>query len=224
MNNFKSNIIFIILCISIFGIIYINGTNQEQQRLPNDIRWVVESKEYKMLCEDIFQNAATMTKKLYSNNKQAVIMDLDETVLDNSQYQIELHEKEEFFTMKSWAKWVVRAEAKLIPGAKEFFDYIRKMNIQIIFISNRMNERLASTIRNMKKLGIYNKQDIYLLRLDKKDKKYIRRNEVYTGTARMDGYGPKNVVAYFGDAMGDFPEDDNLGKQYIFPNPMYGKW
>ena len=192
--------------------------------LPNDVRWVVNSSEYEKLCRQIYSKAIDDISQIFVDGNSAIIMDLDETILDNSQYQIELHEKEESFTMKSWAKWVVRAEAKLVPGAKEFFDYIRKMNIQIIFISNRMNERLASTIRNMKKLGIYNKQDMYLLRLDKKDKKYIRRNEVYTGTARMDGYGPKNVVAYFGDAMGDFPEDDNLGKQYIFPNPMYGKW
>ena len=192
--------------------------------LPNDVKWVVNSNEYKKLCKQIYLQATQDISKMFIDGQSAIIMDLDETVLDNSQYQIELYEKGDSFSMESWAKWVRRAEADLIPGAKEFFDYIRKMNIQIIFISNRMNERLASTIRNMKKLGIYNKQDMYLLRLDKKDKKYIRRNEVYTGTARMDGYGPKNVVAYFGDAMGDFPKDDNLGKQYIFPNPMYGKW
>ena len=213
----KKNILYFYLIISL-------SFCASSANLPNDVRWVVNSSEYEKLCRHIYSQAINDISKIFVDGNSAIIMDLDETVLDNSQYQIELHEKGESFTMKSWSKWVVRAEAKLVPGAKEFFDYIRKMNIQIIFISNRMNERLASTIRNMKKLGIYNKQDMYLLRLDKKDKKYIRRNEVYTGTARMDGYGPKNVVAYFGDAMGDFPEDDNLGKQYIFPNPMYGKW
>ena len=49
-------------------------------------------------------------------------------------------------------------------------------------------------------------------------------DEVYMGIGRMKFHGPKNIVAYFGDAMGDFPKDQNLGKQYIFPNPMYGKW
>ena len=213
----KKNILYFCLIISLS--FCASSTN-----LPNDVRWVVNSSEYEKLCRQIYSNAIYDISKIFIDGNSAIIMDLDETVLDNSQYQIELHEKEESFTMKSWAKWVVRAEAKLVPGAKEFFDYIRKMNIQIIFISNRMNERLASTIRNMKKLGIYNKQDMYLLRLDKQDKKYIRRDEVYTGTGRMKFHGPKNIVAYFGDAMGDFPEDQNLGKQYIFPNPMYGKW
>ena len=192
--------------------------------LPNDVRWVVNSSEYEKLCRQIYSQAIKDISKIFIDGNSAIIMDLDETALDNSQYQIELYDKGKSFSMESWSKWVIRAEAKLVPGAKEFFDYIRKMNIQIIFISNRMNERLTSTIRNMKKAGIYNEKDIYLLRLDKQDKKYIRRNEVYTGTGRMKFYGPKNIVGYFGDAMGDFPEDQNLGKQYIFPNPMYGKW
>jgi len=192
--------------------------------LPNDVRWVVNSSEYEKLCRQIYSQAIDDVAKIFVDGNSAIIMDLDETVLDNSKYQIELYDKGESFSMESWADWVLRYEANLVPGAKEFFDYIRKMNIQIIFISNRMNKRLASTIKNMKKIGIYNEKDIYLLRLDKQDKKYIRRDEVYTGTGRMKFHGPKNIVAYFGDAMGDFPEDQNLGKQYIFPNPMYGKW
>ena len=140
----KKNILYFYLIISLsFCASYTN--------LPNDVRWVVNSSEYEKLCRQIYFKAIDDISKIFVDGNSAIIMDLDETVLDNSQYQIELHEKEEFFTMKSWAKWVVRAEAKLVPGAKEFFDYIRKMNIQIIFISNRMNERLASTIRNMKK-------------------------------------------------------------------------
>ena len=139
--------------------------------LPNDVRWVVNSSEYEKLCRQIYSQAIKDIAKIFIDGNSAIIMDLDETALDNSQYQIELYDKGKSFSMESWSKWVIRAEAKLVPGAKEFFDYIRKMNIQIIFISNRMNERLASTIRNMKKTGIYNEKDIYLLRLDKQDKK-----------------------------------------------------
>ena len=193
-------------------------------KLPNDVRWVVNSEEYKKSCKQIYDQATKDLSKIFIDGQSAIIMDLDETVLDNSQYQIEINDKKENFSMESWSKWVIRAEAQLVPGAKHFFDYIRKNNIQIIFISNRMNDRLSSTIKNMKKLGIYNKKDIYLLRLDREDKKNIRRNEVYSGTERMKVYGPKKIVAYFGDAMGDFSKSNNLGKEYIFPNPMYGKW
>ncbi len=206
--------------IIIFNFLFSN-TNLD---LPNDVRWVVNSGEYNKLCKQIYSQATEDLSKIFIDGQSAIIMDLDETVLDNSQYQIEINEKGESFSMSSWAKWVLRAEAKLVPGAKDFFDYIRKMNIQIIFISNRMNERLSSTVKNMKKINIYNENDIYLLRLNKADKKDIRRNEVYTGTGRMKTVGSKKIVAYFGDAMGDFSLTDNSGKEYIFPNPMYGKW
>ena len=39
----------------------------------------------------------------------------------------------------------------------------------------------------------------------------------------MEKYGSQNVIAFFGDAMGDFPKNDKANK-YILPNPMYGKW
>ena len=79
----------------------------------------------------------------------------------------------------------------------------------------------------MKKCDIFSSEDIYLLRLDRADKKHIRRNEVYTSTGRMSKYNNFEVILYLGDAMGDFPNDDfgEFGKnQFVFPNPMYGKW
>ena len=206
-------------------------------KLPNDVRWVTSSNEYKSLCYQIYDNAidnlnSYLSKNPYSLNisdksNYAVVMDLDETVLDNSQYQVELFENNETFNMNSWAQWVNREEAKLVPGVKQYIDLIRKEKIQLIFISNRMDERLAATINNMKKLNIYMEKDIFLLRKDKKDKKTIRRNEIFTSTGRMKNYTNFLVLHYIGDAMGDFPSK-NLNQfgltQYVLPNPMYGKW
>ena len=76
--------------------------------------------------------------------------------------------------------------------------------------------------KNMKSLNIFSEDDIYLLRLDEKDKKTIRRDEVFKGQNRMSKYGSYDVVMYFGDAMGDFEKD--FYNNFIFPNPMYGKW
>jgi 5'-nucleotidase (lipoprotein e(P4) family) len=206
-------------------------------KLPNDVRWVRESDEYKALCNQVYGQAIYMIKKKMTYNKfslnqsninnYAVIMDLDETVLDNSDYQVGLFERNESFNMNSWAKWVEREEAKLVPGAKEYIELLRKNNIQIIFISNRMHARLDATKNNMKKLGVGLPSDIYLLRKDRADKKYIRRNEVFTKTGRMEEFKKYTVLQYLGDAMGDFVNDefDRFGiDQFIFPNPMYGKW
>ena len=75
-----------------------------------------------------------------------------------------------------------------VPAAKDFIDKVRDAGIQLIFLSNRMDERLQATKNNMKKCNIYSKDDIYLLRLDKADKKHVRRNEVYNAIGRMKNY------------------------------------
>ena len=197
-------------------------------KLPNDVRWVVESTEYESLCHQTYKLATERIKNLQDTDQNlAVIMDLDETVLDNSQYQVELYEKNETYNPASWAVWVLKEEAKLVPGAKEFIDIVREKGIQLIFISNRMDARLEATINNMKKCKVSSESDIYLLRLDKADKKTVRRNEVYTASGRMSKYKRFEIVLYIGDAMGDFPKKDfdKFGNnQIILPNPMYGKW
>ena len=180
-----------------------------------------------MICNQTYDLAKSRLKEIYLElddiSGKAIIMDLDETVLNNSQYQVEISRKGETFNMKSWAKWVNRSEASLVPGAKEFIDLARDIGIQLIFISNRMDKRLDATKKNMKSLNIFSEDDIYLLRLDRKDKKTIRRDEVFKGQNRMSKYGSYDVVMYFGDAMGDFEKKD-FYNNFIFPNPMYGKW
>ena len=84
------------------------------------------------------------------------------------------------------------------------------------------------TIENMKALNIYEEDDIFMLRIDKPDKKHIRRAEVINGTGRISAIGPLKVLGYFGDARHDFPDPDDYYKfgynMFMFPNPMYGKW
>ena len=231
MYTYRKNIILIlssfsilVLLIAYFNPDFFQKAKKSKIKLPNDIRWVAKSNEYEMLCKKIYTQASIETRKLYSNKRQAIIMDLDETILDNSKYQVENFNKGETFNMESWAVWVNRQEADLIPGVKEYIDLIRELGIQLIFISNRMDARLEATKENMRKLHIYDEKDIYLLRLDKKDKKNIRREEVFNGVNRMAEYGSFDVILYVGDAMGDFPKDNDETNKYILPNPMYGKW
>jgi 5'-nucleotidase (lipoprotein e(P4) family) len=205
-------------------------------KLPNDVRWVKESNEYKAICHQVYSNAlGEINNKLHYNRSSlnipnhnfAVVMDLDETVLDNSDYQVDILSKNQTFSIESWSLWVKEEKASLVPGAFNYITFLRDNNIQIIFISNRMNERLESTKNNMRKLGIYADEDIYLLRKNKQDKKTVRRNEIDKLTGRMSTYDSFTIIQYLGDAMGDFEynESDRFGAdQFIFPNPMYGKW
>jgi 5'-nucleotidase (lipoprotein e(P4) family) len=157
----------------------------------------------------------------------AVVVDLDETVLDNSHYQVERWKAGLSFTQDSWSDWVNRKEAGLIPGAKAFLSTVRKKGVRVVFLSNRMNDNLKPTRENLQALGALDPRDLFLLRLDKDDLKEVRRKEVTDGTGRMKKVGPLKVIGYVGDQMGDFPSDRKLefGKtNFLLPNPMYGKW
>lgn len=202
----------------------------QEDKLPNDVRWVRESSEYANLCRQTFRMAQDIVRdqiKNSSGQKIAVVMDLDETVLDNSLYQVERHRLGLGFTQDSWSVWVKREEAGLVPGAKSFIDFLRKQPVRLIFLSNRMNENLAPTKSNLRKLGVLRADDLFLLRVDKPDTKIKRRNEIIEGKGRMKKAGAYVVIAYFGDSSGDFPasSEDAFGKtHFMLPNPMYGKW
>ena len=202
-----------------------------EEKLPNDIRWIRQSIEYRALCEQLFRQATVAILRKVKTEKNsdnlAVVVDLDETVLDNSLYQVERWKAGLSFTQDSWSEWVNREEAGLVPGAKEFLKAVRKKGVRVVFVSNRMNKNLEPTRRNLLALEVLAPNDLFLLRLDKDDVKEVRRREVNEGKARMKKVGPLNVIGYVGDQMGDFPSGQakEFGKtSFLLPNPMYGKW
>lgn len=202
-----------------------------EEKLPNDIRWIRQSIEYRALCEQLFrQTTVAILRKVKTEKNSdnlAVVVDLDETVLDNSLYQVERWKAGLSFTQDSWSEWVNREEAGLVPGAKQFLKAVRKKGVRVVFVSNRMNKNLEPTRRNLLALEVLAPNDLFLLRLDKDDVKEVRRREVNEGKARMKKVGPLKVVGYVGDQMGDFPSGQakEFGKtSFLLPNPMYGKW
>ena len=75
-----------------------------------------------------------------------MVVDLDETVLNNSLYQVERWQDGLTFTQDSWSDWVNRKEAGLVPGAKDFLIAVRKKGIRVVFLSNRMNQDRKSVV------------------------------------------------------------------------------
>tara|TARA_B110000444_G_C18784675_1_gene569262 strand:+ start:642 stop:1307 length:666 start_codon:yes stop_codon:yes gene_type:complete len=203
--------------------------NEGDIKLPNDVRWVTQSNEYTSLCEQIYSSAGSVLQNQFEGvDRPVIVMDLDETVLNNVQYQVELFEKSETYNPTSWNTWVNKEMATAVPGVKSFIlDFKENYDGRIVFISNRDASTLIATQNNLKSLGLLFEDDVFLLRKDKQDTKIVRRVEVIEGVGRMENYGPYNVLAYFGDQTGDFPIDTSFVfslNKFIFPNPMYGKW
>ena len=203
--------------------------NKEGVKLPNEVRWVTQSSEYSSVCEQIYNSASLVLQNQFEGvDRPVIVMDLDETVLNNVQYQVELFEKSETYNPTSWNAWVNKELATAVPGAKSFIiDFKEKYEGRIVFISNRDGSTIKATRNNLDNLGLLFEDDVFLLRQDKRDTKIVRRNEVIEGIGRMQSYGPNSVLAYFGDQIGDFPNDSSFVfslNKFIFPNPIYGKW
>ena len=103
---------------SVFGIfvsfLFFTGSGLVvgEGKLPNDVRWVRQSAEYRILCEQLFHQATVAILRTVKAEKNsgnlAVVVDLDETVLDNSHYQVERWKAGLSFTQDSWSDWVNR--------------------------------------------------------------------------------------------------------------------
>lgn len=171
-----------------------------------------------------------------SGRRRAVVVDVDETIMDNSRYQAMLVETRQNYDPKSWTEWCNRAEALALPGAVEFLNYANSRGVRVFYITNRKEIEKAGTAANLKKLGFPNVTDETLLvRTDpKSSSKEPRRIAVVT---------KYRIVLLMGDNLNDFADvfeksqtvDGRLaaveqnkaqfGTRFIvLPNPMYGDW
>lgn len=83
----------------------------------------------------------------------AVILDLDETALDNSGYQAWMAMKGTSFTPQTWSAYVNSETSLPIPGALEFCKYAESKGVKVFYVSNRTAEEEPATRRNMEKHG-----------------------------------------------------------------------
>src|SRR5438128_4547432 len=106
------------------------------------ILWTQSSGEKAALAYQAFALARmTLDRDLrmnrYPRMKRALIVDLDETVIDNSRFQAMLVKTHQAYNGKLWTEWVNRAEATALPGAVEFLRYANSRGVRVFYITNR---------------------------------------------------------------------------------------
>jgi 5'-nucleotidase (lipoprotein e(P4) family) len=176
----------------------------------------------------------------YKGLKPAVILDIDETVLDNSPYQARLIRNGGEYNEADWAKWCKEERARALPGAVEFTQFAAKHGVAVIYISNRSQDLDQATLDNLRKVGLpVSGADAFLglgTILPGCDQvgteKHCRRQLV------GQHY---RVLMQFGDQLGDFvsvlsntdagrnqvmaPYMNWIGSRwFVLPNPTYGSW
>jgi 5'-nucleotidase (lipoprotein e(P4) family) len=194
-----------------------------------------QAAEYRALCYQAFNMAAMqLDKELEANHDYplAIVLDIDETVLDNSPYQAQAI-KEGFGYPKKWAEWIELAVAEPLPGVLAFLQHAEANQVAIFYITNRKEEFREATLRNLQKMGIPFADDEHLLmRTVANDKEPRRRmvSELF------------HIAMLIGDNLGDFhaafdtdqatdrmqlTEDkkQEFGSRWIvLPNAIYGSW
>ena len=198
--------------------------------------WYQESDEAKALYLQGYNVATNRLKELLqkpTDKPYSIVLDLDETVLDNSPYQVQNVKDGTAFNPKNWDAWVKKASAKAVPGAKEFLQYAHQNGVQIYYVSDRDASQVDATIKNLEKEGIPVQGKDHLMFLEKGVKsKEGRRQKVQETT---------NLAMLLGDNLVDFADfsktsaeerskkleelKNEFGEKFIIsPNPMYGSW
>lgn len=202
----------------------------------NDIHWFRSSAEYRGIALEVYRTAAYRLPDLVRGlgvGTWAVILDADETVLDNSLHERRLADRNEGFTEVAWSRWVRERAATAVPGAVDFTRKVHTLGGRVAIVTNRADSLCAPTRDNLHSVGI--EADIVLCQPGAESDKNPRFQRIQHGTA-VAGVPPLSVVEWLGDNIQDFPNltqairdrpgsyADFGARYFLLPNPMYGSW
>lgn len=173
----------------------------------------------------------------YQDKPPAIILDADETVLDNSPYEASLVTRNKDFSPKEWTQYVNDKVTRAIPGAVDFTQYAASKGVKVFYVSNRNEKEKPASVENMKALGfpMGGNVDTFLAVGQKPDWKSAK------GTRYAYIAKDYRVLLLFGDNLGDFTDNykgtaaerekvfkdakAHWGHDWIaLPNAEYGSW
>lgn len=192
--------------------------------------------EYRALCYQAFNIARLRVdqKNMEKSEKpKAIMTDIDETILNNSPYEVHQLLQGKDFESASWNAWTAMGNADTMPGALHFLQYAAALGIEIFYVTNRAESEREGTLKNMKKFNFPNANNEHLLLKGKESSKEGRKQSIAA---------KHSIVLLMGDNMNDFSNlfekknpDDRMnvvnssaaefGNRFIvLPNPVYGDW
>ncbi|HEX7341960.1 MAG TPA: HAD family acid phosphatase [Rhodanobacteraceae bacterium] len=223
----------------------------------NAVAWTQTSLEHDLVYREVYRHATEVLAKAKADPtwdafttqdrhddprglRPAVVLDIDETVLDNSPYEARLARDHGQYSAATWAAWVREQKARALPGALAFTRKAAALGITVIYISNRAQNLDQPTLANLKADGFPVSGHEAFLGLGTKvpgcvqhgTSKHCRR-ELIAKHYR--------VLVQVGDQMGDFlqltgttpharrvelaPYLGWVGQRwFVLPNPTYGNW
>lgn len=211
-------------------------TSAEYEMLARQ-SWLTAERQLERALKDKKWSAATEQGEKFNRLKPAVIVDVDETVLDNSPYQARLVRDNASFAPDSWAAWCNEKAATAIPGALEFAQFAASKNVRIFYVTNRTSDIEGCTRENLAALGFPIDEELDVL-LTKNERPEWTSDK---GTRREFIAAEHRILLLVGDQLGDFVDGSKTSmternatmEQYlewfgtrwiVLPNPTYGHW
>ena len=194
------------------------------------------SAEYRALCYQAFNIAHVRIEQFNrerSPKPKAIMTDIDETILNNSPYEVHQLLQGKDFDDDSWNEWTSMGKADTMPGALHFLQFASASGIEIFYVTNRAEREREGTLKNLKKFNFPNADNDHLLLKQNVSSKEERKNTIAA---------THTIVMLMGDNMNDFSflfekktsderdkVADNFSTEFgnrfiVLPNPVYGDW
>lgn len=167
----------------------------------------------------------------------AVILDLDETAIDNTRFQARVIRQGQTFSNEEWEKWSAEGDAGPVPGAPEFLAYAKSRGVTPFYVTNRDPHEEVGVRKNLAKLGypVLEGEDNVLLRGERPEWKSDK------STRRAHVAQKYRVLLLLGDDLNDFANAREKSQAersaiiessaawwgsrwFMLPNPQYGSW
>lgn len=223
----------------------------------NAVAWIQASIEYRLIAGQTYRSALYQLDRALKTPDwdalvpteranpatglaPAVIVDIDETVLDNSPYQARLVRDGGAYDETTWDAWVREEKATPVPGALEFAQAAAARGVTVFYVTNRAAHLEEPTLKNLRAVGFPIEKPEQFLGLgffvegceQEGSEKGCRRQ--FVGRTHR-------VLMQFGDQIGDMVTivaNNPTGREqamapylgwvgerwFVLPNPTYGSW
>jgi 5'-nucleotidase (lipoprotein e(P4) family) len=214
------------------------------------ILWQTTSVEYRVVAQSIYGAAKSHLERALADRQwtalpaqgeniqhlpPAVIMDIDETVIDTSRFQSLLVKTGARFSRAQWRDWSSQNAPGAVPGAVEFISLAQSRGVTVFFVTNRDHATESVTRNHLASAGIKLPDDIDTVLSQSERPDW----ETDKGSRRDFIAKSYRVLMLFGDDLADFISEYRTSAQarmseamkhewgtkwFMLPNPMYGSW
>ena len=209
-------------------------------RMPDSIRWMQSSAEYMAVAVQTYRLATTRVEtdaRGRAAGSWGVILDADDTVINNIQYQAGLARDGVVHTPERFTAFVRSFSSTAVPGAAGFLARVRALGGRIAIVTNRLQIECADTDEMMRRLSL--QHDAVVCRPEgapANADKNPRFRAIAAGETAASSK-PIDILLYMGDNINDFPGGSQSMRAqgeaaypevgvhwFVLPNPMYGSW